>query len=422
MAVAFVAAGTVAAGTTSVAPTYPATVDAGQLAICLIASKYPAAPPTVPSGWAQVGQAQGGAGASGADSGQALVTVLARLTDGSEDGATVNITITGGNSAVARIFTYSKAAGAAFALSFFAGADSSQDVSWSATASDDPQFLAGDIALAVSAQNTDAAAFSAPSLTAAGATFGASNTRTNSTTGQGDDCRLVAIEFPVSAGQSTGVPTFTATGAAATAGVTGFLRLREVAPATGIAAGAATAAGVASASPQATGLAAGAATVSGAASAAPSASGAAAGVATVSGIADADATATGLAAGLATVAGVADLDVQAATGIAAGTATVAGVASAEADATGLAAGSSSTVGAAAAVAEGTGIAAGLAAVAGLAAAIAEATGLAAGLATVRGFAPISGIVADDPIAEGRLGAGDVTIHGRLSAAELEVQR
>lgn len=371
MGLSFVAAGTSAPGTGSAAPDYPAGLLAGDKILLLVTSKYPPNVPDTPAGFALLGRYQGGAGASGVDAGQVFVSVFARDADGSEAG-TINVTVPSGNVVLARTYAYrSSVAGAAIAAAAVGGSDNTGAGNWSATASSTIDLTVADVLVLMTGVNSDGPSFAAFTVTATGITFGAQTNRLGSQTTQGDDCQQTCRDAPVTAGTAVVAPVFTmsasGTTANAPAGATAFVRLREVVPATGTAAGAATTSADASAE-------------------LGPAAGAAAGTATSSAIAGTAAVgaSTGAASGLATAAGDSTAEVGGGVdGAAAGAATVTADASA-------------TVG--------------------------PVTGGAAGTSTVWGFPPIAGLVADDPVIVGRVLADDVTIQGRLLAAEIEVTR
>lgn len=231
MSLAFVAAGSVVAGTNQVLPDFPAGIVAGQLLVMSVASKYAA--PTVPAGWTLAKSTQGGSGASGADTGQVFATAMVRIADGTESG-TVTVNIPSGNSATARILSYSKSAAKTWAYSAVSGSDNTGGTTWAVTAGQEQAIRSGDLVLAISALNADTFTLASAVIAAAGSTFGASQSRVAASTAQGDDCRLYVHEQAVTAGNSAVAPSFTATASGSTAdaptGATILLRLREVDP------------------------------------------------------------------------------------------------------------------------------------------------------------------------------------------------
>lgn len=263
MTVAFASVGGSVVGSTSVAPTYPSGIVAGDLLVLAIINKYPSNGPTTPSGWVLASQGSGGAGASGADSGSIYSSVYYRIADGTEAGS-LSVTITGGNAAFALILRYTKTE-TNWDIASTTGASNTPGTAWSATGAVDIGIQAGDLVLFVTAINTDTWAWGGTRvLSAPGVTFGSRTQRADASSTVGDDLRIAVHDYPASAGSSSGPPSLsmTATGSDANspAGCTVFFRLREVTlSGTAAAAGAASGGAVGKASIAATGAAAGAA-------------------------------------------------------------------------------------------------------------------------------------------------------------------
>jgi hypothetical protein len=239
--ITFVGSGTVATGTTSCTPGYPASITAGDLLVLLVSSKYPSNAPSQPSGFSTPTSHQftGGAGASGVDSGQTTATVFYRIADGTESG-TLTVSITSGNCITARIQNLGHSSGAgsaAWDLLGGGGGDSSAGTNWTiSTLFTDAR--AADYLIAGSAVNGNSFTFSAPAITATGLTMGTENLRIDQSSAQGDDSRLVISTHPVSSGTVTsGTVSFamTASGTAGSepAGSTVWLRVRELFSAAG---------------------------------------------------------------------------------------------------------------------------------------------------------------------------------------------
>jgi hypothetical protein len=233
MAVAFVAAGSIAVGSTTVNVPYPAGLVANRMLIVSVANKYPTNGPTTPAGWTLLatGQKQGGHGSSGIDTGQVYITVFQRIADGTESG-TLAISIPSGNSAVAVMVMYSVGASSTWGTSARNAAENTPGTAWSAVTGSDLNVTVGDLVLLASGINTDNYSASAETISCAGATFGTCNERFDSGTITGDNCGLVVADALVTAGTSSGVQTYamTMSGSAvdAPAGATIFLRIREI--------------------------------------------------------------------------------------------------------------------------------------------------------------------------------------------------
>lgn len=233
MAIAFGASGAAAAGTTSLSVPYPTGITAGQMLVLAIATKSGTIP-IVPTDWTIRATDTGGAG-SGVDQGQITAFILTKEADGFESG-NLSVSLPSGNSSLGRMFRYTKAAGKTWS---FASATAQRNVggstSWSVTTAGTLDATANDMIIAASAVNTDAYSFSGQDLSASGITaWGTYAERQDSGTTNGNDCRLVVSEHPITAGTATGALTHTmlANGSAtnAPAGASAFLRLREVDP------------------------------------------------------------------------------------------------------------------------------------------------------------------------------------------------
>lgn len=229
MAIAFVASGAVATGTTSLSVPYPAGLSSGDLLLLAIGNKYPANAPSVPSGWTQLAQGSGGAGASGADSGQVYSTVMYKAADGSETG-NLSVTLTSSNSCIGRMFCYSNATGA-WDLAAVTDDDTVASTTMSFAFASNHGVEAGDFIVAASVANGTSATFSSPSFTQSGVTFGAITERQDSGTTLGDNIGLIVYETSASSGTASGNPShqFTANTAFGNypAGACVFARLRE---------------------------------------------------------------------------------------------------------------------------------------------------------------------------------------------------
>lgn len=222
----------VQAGTTSVLLRQPAALLAGDLIVWLCTNKYPTNGPATPTGFTSLIQKVGGSGAAGIDTGEVYGTAFQRISDGTEDGLTQAVAITGGNTATARAVSFARSAGTGWLVAATAGSQASGSNSWSVTGDAALDLAAGDVVLIYVAKNGDGdSALSAHALAAAGITFGAWNSiAAHEGTIQGQDCAHAIGYFNVTAGSASAVPTFTMTlGGSANleAGAVLFIRLRE---------------------------------------------------------------------------------------------------------------------------------------------------------------------------------------------------
>jgi hypothetical protein len=232
MAFAFVsqsaASGT---GTTTTNVPYPVTVNAGEIAFLSIVSAYSPNFPDTPAGWDLIGRANGGAGASGVDSGERTISVYMRICDGTEDGTNVTITATGLNGMLGRIFTLSKASThSLLAESFGTGADTTSGTDYSITTSQNVSLMGGDLLMAFSAINTETPTWGTQGYSAVtGVVIGTTSERTDGGSTIGDDMKIVLTTTPITSGSANAPLTYTMTGTAAAAGATIIIRLRELA-------------------------------------------------------------------------------------------------------------------------------------------------------------------------------------------------
>jgi hypothetical protein len=222
----------VQAGTTSVVRRNPASLAVDDLIVWLCANKYPTNGPATPTGFSPLIQKVGGSGSAGVDAGEIYGTAFTRVSDGTEDGATETITITGGNTAVARAVSFARSAGTGWLVAATAGSQASGSNSWSVAGDAALDLAAGDVVLIYIAKNEDNDTnLSAHAITASGITFGAWNSITaHEGTTQGQDCAQAIGYFNVTAGSGTVTPTFTMSAAGSAnnpAGAVLFIRLRE---------------------------------------------------------------------------------------------------------------------------------------------------------------------------------------------------
>lgn len=247
MAVSFRSIGALGAGnvgTTSLSINYPTAGGApqsGDLLLLVVFNKYPTNGPSTPSGYNTItnGQASGGEGSAGIDSGTVYVTVFSRIADGTESGA-VSVSIPSGNSSAGAVLCYQKGSGTWDFAATNGSDNSGNSTSWSITGAVDPGVIAGDMLIAFNAINSDGQTFSSQAMSQSGITFGTVTERVDAGTNQGDDVGGMVSDHVVSSGTSSGAPTYTATASASAtnrpAGACVILRIRETTGITGDAA------------------------------------------------------------------------------------------------------------------------------------------------------------------------------------------
>lgn len=246
--VTFGAWGTSASGGTSVAPTYPAGITAGQYLTLHVSSGGTGDPtPSTPSGWTLLATGASTDGTFGIDTGPRRMTVFGKEATGSETG-TVTVSITNGNTCRGSIARWTKSGSGSWDVSAQGAGDSTSGTGVS-IAFASVNWNTGDAALVAVSQRVDSATQSAQSLTATGVTFGTRTNRESTAVTTGNDHRHVVDTFAaVSATSSVdAAPTWAYTASAAVSAGGVIVRLREftagsanevyVAPSSNIAAG-----------------------------------------------------------------------------------------------------------------------------------------------------------------------------------------
>lgn len=229
-------------GGTSVAPTYPAGLAAGDRVVVFLGQKPSSAnggtATTPASPWgldasrtgANDGDTGGYTTTLGADTGNCNIYAFSEEATGSESGS---LAITVGTNGVcwALMVLLRKPPGTTWSVAATTGKDTSAG-NLSITGAADPGVTAGDYVLAAMVQPTDVttpAQFSAEAFSQTGVTFGTVIEVEEPDSTVGNDIGGLVFGAPVSAGPSSAAPTFTATAGGTTTNVRGpgiFLRLR----------------------------------------------------------------------------------------------------------------------------------------------------------------------------------------------------
>lgn len=226
--VTFGAIGTGANGSTTVAPSYPASITAGQYLVLVVTSGGTGDPtPTTPSGWTFLATGASTDGTFGVDAGPRRVTVFGREADGTETG-TVTVSITSGNTCRGTISRFTRSGSGSWVVEAQGANDSTSGTGFSATGAS-MNWNTGDVAIVAVGQRVDTVTQSAQSLTATGVTFGTRTNRANTAVTTGNDHRHVVDTFAAitSTSDVDAAPTWAFTGSAACSGGVVFVRLRE---------------------------------------------------------------------------------------------------------------------------------------------------------------------------------------------------
>lgn len=234
MTVAFGAIGTGdnnAAGDTSLTPSYPTGITAGQLLLCAVSSGEASnTAVATPNGWFLLGTNWNTTGSWGLDTGPRRITVFGRVADGSESG-TLSVTIQGTTSETARatISRFTSSIGSGWALQVGTGNDSSAGTGVSINCGS-INWATGDCAFVAVAQLMDASTQSSQSLTASGTTFGTRTNRASTAVTAGNDHRHVVDTFAaVTAGGGSATTTWAYTASSSsTQAAAVVVRIREI--------------------------------------------------------------------------------------------------------------------------------------------------------------------------------------------------
>lgn len=221
MTVAFGSIGAAAVGTTSLSVAYPSSISAGDMLVLSVASKAPNGNEiaTTPAGWTASSTNTFGVGSEGvADQGTVVCCLFWKIASGSESGSlSVTIQGTGPNSAIGTIARYTKSSTTYWATpTTAAGIDDGTDGVALDPSPTTLTLVTGDMVVWGMAANTDAFSYSSHACTVAGATIAAGSERNDSGTTNGTDCALVVVDFAVTAGSGTAIPSYTATASGST--------------------------------------------------------------------------------------------------------------------------------------------------------------------------------------------------------------
>lgn len=287
------------AGSTSCAPTYPASTAAGDEIYLYVHNKPETSTPTTPADFTSVASLTGGAGAVGGGTGATRVSIYRRTVSGSPPSGTVTVTVTGASCCQGSMRAYRPPSGGTVATdttSSFSITSSTTDLAGTAGAGID--IASGDhVAVVVGAPDDQSTTQTVSTISASGATFGsivdAPGTAVTST---GNDQASTGVDVAVTAGSSSAAPSITGTAASSETRLVVFHRIRGEG---GASLGDATSTITASVS------AAGAAESFGSASSEVTAGSSVSGTATSFGVATSAVTAGATAAGTATSFGVA---------------------------------------------------------------------------------------------------------------------
>lgn len=223
--------GTVAVGTTSVAPSPGGTVTMAHRSLLFVGTKPSTATVVTPAAWRPVLNVTGGTGVDAADTGLTRLAVFYR--DGAFSGAQT-VTVTSGGTSWGVVYTAQCAATAGWGMIGSASGDDTTGASaaYSATCGADPGWADGDLVVAGICIPTDAhTAVTAQAVTATGVSGGTTTSRATATSGTGNDIGGNVFERSGATGTASAAPAVAATFTSATNtyGPCVAVRLRAVA-------------------------------------------------------------------------------------------------------------------------------------------------------------------------------------------------
>jgi hypothetical protein len=233
-----ITAGAWAVGTTSVAPSLPATPQAGDVHVMFVGAKPYNAAIGTPTNWTPITNTDGtnGTTANGADVGSVVVKSFYRIWQ-SGDTATPSSAITSGNTALGVIHRFRPTAGSSIDTPVGQkGFDVSSGTNYAATMGADIGITANDAVVSYTYLPGNNSTFGTPTLSATGVTFGVvtENPATEGTTAGGLDCEASASTALPSAGPSSTAAVVGWTLSVAQTGMSNLIRIREtVIPASG---------------------------------------------------------------------------------------------------------------------------------------------------------------------------------------------
>lgn len=233
MAISYVGAGAIAAGTTSAASAYPAG-SSTDIILSAVSNKPYSSTPTA-TGYTLQDSGTNGTIANAASAGSVRATILRKDTTPTSSGSDT-VSVTSGSPTLAGGIRYATSTGALWQVATTTAADTDlTGTTFSATAISDPGCTTNDVIVVVVAANDDAHGESSlPVLTIPGCTVSVLANGTSLATTTGNDGWLRHRSLLVTSGTSTGAMTFsyTALNSGQSAGAVVFARLREASTAT----------------------------------------------------------------------------------------------------------------------------------------------------------------------------------------------
>jgi hypothetical protein len=202
--VSYGARGTIAYGSTSVAPTYPTGIVANDLLVLVVATKPATATVATPSGWNPYTTSTGTTGVNGTGTGPTKLWTFLRDAVGTESGS-LGIGITSGNSSWGVIHRVRAADGGPLTGDSRAAQDTTDGTAHSIAYTVTTNWVRpGDLLLNIASIPKASVTWSAESMTATGVTFGTAVEAGEATTTTGNDSGGIVWYAPVTSGTNSG--------------------------------------------------------------------------------------------------------------------------------------------------------------------------------------------------------------------------
>jgi hypothetical protein len=231
MTISYVAAGTLATGTTTATVTHPAGIVAGDLEIMQVITGHPSnLTASTPAGWEKIGELVGGdPGAYGVGTGPRRLALYTRIADATNPNPIITMPSATNVFVAARMFALHCTAGTGWRYVVTFGDDATSGTAVSALTAEAVTWLANDFNMQFFALPSSTPTMTAEAITATSVTFGATTERVDDAVAVGGTARLIMSSGSVTStvGTPSSAPTITGTLSVASFAVGAVLRVRE---------------------------------------------------------------------------------------------------------------------------------------------------------------------------------------------------
>jgi hypothetical protein len=227
MSITHVNDGAANAGTTSVALAQPASPLSGNIFVAHVSNRPFGSTPSPPTGYTQRTTGTSGSVANGADTGSVRATAFTHIVNGSESGSVTFGSVTSGNPTFGRIQQFSNAT-SLWDIAATTLTDTTETGTAVSATGSSIDIAAGDMLSVCVVIKSDSPTHTSQAIAVPGCTIGAITWLTT-TTITNNDARIYIGRCTITAGSSSGAPTYTATSSVSGASSTAIslVRLRE---------------------------------------------------------------------------------------------------------------------------------------------------------------------------------------------------